>query len=79
MEKLIKYWNFHVKIHYDDDIIWAEVLDLPWCFTQAENEAELYNNLKEAISSYIMSLRKDFLNSNFDVRESLSKNSWVNA
>ena len=71
MEKLLKFWNFNVKVHYDSDIIWAEVLDLPGCFTQAETEEELFKNLKEAINSYILSLRKDFLNSDFSVKDYL--------
>jgi len=54
MEK-IKFGNFNVIIHNENWLYWAEVEDLPGCFTQAETKQELFKNLKEAIASYLIS------------------------
>lgn len=36
----------------EENGFWAEVLDLPGCFAQGENIAELEANLAEAITAY---------------------------
>jgi len=66
--KKIQYWNFIVNIHKDNDSYWAEVENLPWCFTQWDNEKEIIANLKEAITSYILSLQKDLILSDFKIK-----------
>ena len=68
MEK-IKFGNFNVIVHNEDWLYWAEVEDLPGCFTQAENKQELFKNLKEAIASYIISLQKDLVFSDFNQKQ----------
>jgi len=62
----IKIWEFIIKIHKEDNIYWAEVENLPWCFTQAETKKELLSNIKEAIWSYILSLQKDLISTDFN-------------
>ena len=64
--KKIKIWEFIVNIHNEDNSYWAEVENLPWCFTQAETEQELIKNIKEAIWSYILSLQKDLISTDFN-------------
>ncbi len=66
--KKIQFWNFIVNIHKDNDSYWAEVENLPWCFTQWDNEKEIITNLKEAITSYILSLQKDLILSDFKIK-----------
>ena len=68
MEK-IKFGNFNVIIHNENWLYWAEVEDLPGCFTQAETKQELFKNLKEAIASYIISLQKDLIFSDFNQKQ----------
>ncbi len=52
--------DFEVQIFKEEDgTYYAEVINLPWCFTQWDNLIELDNNLKEAIQSYILSIQKD--------------------
>ncbi len=52
--------DFEVQIFKEEDgTYYAEVINLPWCFTQGDNLIELDNNLKEAIQSYILSIQKD--------------------
>ena len=64
--KKIKIWEFIIIIHKEDWIYWAEVENLPGCFTQASTEKELLQNIKEAIWSYILSLQKDLISTDFN-------------
>jgi len=64
--KKIKIWEFIIIIHKEDWIYWAEVENLPGCFTQADTEEELLKNIKEAIWSYILSLQKDLISTDFN-------------
>ncbi len=43
-----------VKVHYDDDdMAWAEVVELPGCFASGESAAELTEAIEEAIALYL--------------------------
>jgi len=45
---------YNVIVHTaDEGGYWAEVPDLPGCFTEADTLDELKENLKEAISLYL--------------------------
>ena len=55
--------DLNIEIHKEEDgSFYAEVKNLPWCFTAADTIEELEINLKEAINSYILSLQKDLIN-----------------
>jgi predicted RNase H-like HicB family nuclease len=59
--------DFNVQIFKEEDwTYYAEVVNLPWCFTQGDNLFELDINLKEAIQSYILSIQKDIINFKFN-------------
>ncbi len=45
--------EFVVRVHEEDDSMWAEVLDLPGCFASGDNLDELFKSLEEAISLYL--------------------------
>ncbi len=45
--------QYHFKIHKDVNMFWAECIELPGCFTQADNRKELLINMQEALSLYI--------------------------
>ena len=46
--------QYNVIVHTaDEGGYWAEVPDLPGCFTEADTLDELKDNLKEAISLYL--------------------------
>ena len=64
--KKIKIWEFIIVIHKENWNYWAEVENLPGCFTQADTEKELLQNIKEAIWSYILSLQKDLISTDFN-------------
>ena len=40
-------------VHHEDGVYWAEVPDLPGCYTQADTLDGLVENLQEAISLYL--------------------------
>lgn len=48
---------------------WAEVENLPGCFTAADTLEELNANLKEAIASYLGSLEKDLRGFKFHIQK----------
>jgi predicted RNase H-like HicB family nuclease len=46
--------SFTVVVHEDPKSgVWAEVPELPGCYTQAETLSELEANIKEAIALYL--------------------------
>ena len=58
-----------IEIHKEDDwSYYAEVKALPWCFTMWENLEELSINLKEAITSYLLSMQKDIKKFDFELQ-----------
>lgn len=60
--------DLNIKIYQEEDgSYYAEVKNLPGCFTSAETIEELEINLKEAIDSYISSLKKDLINIKFSI------------
>lgn len=44
---------YHFKIHKEKDGFWAQCLELPGCFTQAETMKELHKNMQEALNLFI--------------------------
>lgn len=56
----IHVWDLNVKIYKEEDgSYYAKIVNLPGCFTMWETIEELKENLKEAATSYILSLQKD--------------------
>lgn len=52
--------KFTVKISKDENnSFYAEVFELPWCFTTAETIPELKENIKEAIECYLEWMKLD--------------------
>ncbi|HEX7038690.1 MAG TPA: type II toxin-antitoxin system HicB family antitoxin [Trueperaceae bacterium] len=48
-----EYREFDVKVHYEKDHIWAEVVNLPGCFVTGRTIDELREALAEAIGMYL--------------------------
>lgn len=48
-----KEMNYHFKIHKEGDGFWAECIELPGCFTQADTKEELLLNMQEALGLYL--------------------------
>lgn len=60
--------DFEIEVHKEDDgSYYAEVKNLPGCFTMWENITELEKNLKDAIFSYLLSLQKDLKTFKFEI------------
>lgn len=60
--------DLNIQIFQEEDgSYYAEVKNLPWCFTAANTIEDLEINLKEAINSYILSLQKDLINVKFNI------------
>ena len=52
--------KFTVKITKDEDnSFYAEVFELPWCFTTGKDINELKKNIKEAIECYLEWMKLD--------------------
>jgi predicted RNase H-like HicB family nuclease len=52
--------KYTIKITKDEDgSLYAEVIELPWCFTTGENIDELKKNIKEAIECYLEWMKLD--------------------
>jgi predicted RNase H-like HicB family nuclease len=45
--------TFRAVVHEEDGGYWAEVPDLPGCFTQGETLDAVYHNLIEAIACHL--------------------------
>jgi antitoxin HicB len=45
--------QYHFKIHKEDAGYWAQCIELPGCFTQADTKEELKHNMQEALNLYI--------------------------
>ena len=67
MNKNIEKQNFHFTIERDQESQWliAEVIELPGCYTQAENLADLERNIREAIEVYLETVSEDNPTSQF--------------
>ncbi|MDD2909290.1 MAG: type II toxin-antitoxin system HicB family antitoxin [Candidatus Gracilibacteria bacterium] len=60
--------DLNIQIFQEEDgSYYAEVKNLPGCFTAANTIEDLEINLKEAINSYILSLQKDLINVKFNI------------
>lgn len=58
--------EFTIKISQEDDgSFFAEVVNLPWCFTMGETLDDINKNLKEAIIAYAKSLSIDAQKADF--------------
>ena len=56
----MKILNYTVKVHpAEEGGFWAEVPELPGCFTQGETIEEIAVMAREAIECYLASLAKD--------------------
>jgi antitoxin HicB len=44
---------YHFKVHKEKSGYWAQCLELPGCFTQADTMKELHKNMQEALNMYI--------------------------
>jgi predicted RNase H-like HicB family nuclease len=65
---MVNLGNFNIKVFQEDDwSYYAEVINLPWCFTSWETIEKLNINLKEAIISYLWSVKKDLKNFQFHI------------
>jgi len=45
--------KYHFKIHKEGDGFWAECLELPGCVAQGDKVDELYDNMYDALDSYV--------------------------
>lgn len=45
--------QYHFKIHKEDNIFWAECIELEGCFAQAYSQEELLENMQEALNLYV--------------------------
>lgn len=62
--------NFVIHVHQEDDgSYYAEVENLPGCFTMGETLDELNKNLREAITSYLASVQKDLSAYHFHITD----------
>lgn len=60
--------DFEIKVFQEEDgSYYAEVVNLPGCFTAWDTLEELSLNLKEAVESYVLSLQKDLPNFHFHI------------
>ncbi|HLB40303.1 MAG TPA: type II toxin-antitoxin system HicB family antitoxin [Candidatus Babeliales bacterium] len=45
--------QYHFKIHKEGTGFWAQCIELPGCFTQADSKKELLVNMQAALNLYI--------------------------
>lgn len=45
--------RYHLNIHKEDGMLWAEVVELPGCFMSGKDYDELYEAAVEAIGLYL--------------------------
>ncbi len=60
--KITVMWTskFTIKIYQEEDnSLYAEVIELPGCFTTAENIEELHWKVEEAVQCYLEWMQKD--------------------
>lgn len=51
---------FDIKVYKEEDwSFFAEVINLPWCFTRGETIKDLEENIEEAIKLYMLNLKKE--------------------
>lgn len=54
--------KYHFRIHEEEQGFWAECIELEVCVTQADTQAELVQNMQEALNLYIQEpSNSDFL------------------
>lgn len=60
--------NFTIRVFQEEDgSYYAEVVNLPGCFTMGKTLPELGKNLKEAIASYLSSIKKELSEYQFHI------------
>lgn len=45
--------KYHFEVHKESDGYWAECIELPGCVTQGDTYEELYENMQDALNTYI--------------------------
>lgn len=45
--------KYHFKIHKEGSGFWAECIELDGCFTQGDSKEELYDNMQDALDTYL--------------------------
>lgn len=45
--------QYHFKIHKEGEGFWAECIELPGCVTEANSREELYENMQDALNTYL--------------------------
>lgn len=45
--------KYHFKIHKEGEGFWAECLEIPECVTQGDSREELFENMEDAINTYL--------------------------
>ena len=45
--------KYHFKIHKEGKGFWAECLEIPECVTQGDSKEELFDNMEDAINTYL--------------------------
>lgn len=62
--------NFNIRVCQEvDGTYFAEVENLPGCFTMGATLEELNSNLREAIASYLSSVQKDLSQYRFHITD----------
>lgn len=57
---MVSLGGLDIRVYQEDDgSYYASVENLPGCFTMAETLEELDGNIREAITSYLLSVQKD--------------------
>lgn len=45
--------RYHFKIHKEKDGFWAECIELPGCYTEADSKEELFENMEDALNTFL--------------------------
>lgn len=45
--------RYHFKVHKEGAGFWAECLELPGCLTEGDSREELFENMQDALNTYI--------------------------
>lgn len=45
--------KYHFKVHKEDKGFWAECIEIPSCVTQGNSKEKLFENMQDAINTYL--------------------------
>lgn len=45
--------KYHFKVHKEGEGFWAECLELPGCITEGDSKEELFENMKDALNTFL--------------------------